>query len=213
MIVALLENRSVQVLSSSGEYVLSGRNDVFNHRRLLVGGAIPIGAIAIFSLAKNRSQFNIGFMASSPMTNLLQNNINVSSNQLRDLLTFMRLDRIVGTCVIAEVLQINDLIRCLSAVDWFFTYQCEGIRRRCPSFDVRQRPNLKKLNGRTSSSELLGSYVFGSFIDTNNGLFRNAQQPWNEFVFTREFLLSISTDGCRVVFTRFLTLTRKKVTP
>lgn len=122
MIVALRKNECIRVHLWRIEYVLSRRNDIFNHRGLFIANPIPVVAISIFSLAKKRNRFNIEFMASSSqVTNLLQNNIDVSSNQLRDLLTFMRLYGIVSTCIITEVLQINKPVRCWSNVDLLLT--------------------------------------------------------------------------------------------
>ena len=123
MIVALRKSECIRVDSWRIEYVLSWRNDIFNHRGLFIADPIPVVAISVFSLAKKRRRFNIEFMASSSsqVTNLLQNNIDVSSNQLRDLLTFMRLHGIVSTCIITEVLQINNLVRCGSDVDLVLT--------------------------------------------------------------------------------------------
>lgn len=74
---------------------------------------------------------------------LLQNYVNISGDELRNLLAFVSLNWIIGRGIIPKILQRRKS-------SWIFSnwrqcrrfYQCKSIRWSCPSFHMGQRPHF-----------------------------------------------------------------------
>ena len=89
------------VVDEREKFVLSRCDDIFNHRRFIIGYSISNNKFSIFSLEKSRTYFH--FISRIDL-HFFQNDINISGNQLRDLLTFIRLYGIICRRIIAKIL-------------------------------------------------------------------------------------------------------------